>query len=149
MVLSDRVQAAEPESRAPVPQGHLAYRAQIRRFGPLMALVPPGSSLLVGALLIRWTGSSIRGFGGFLLTALGAPTMLLLGVPVVGGTPRYILTAATSLLLWLGIGAWAANRATRPVVASWRDWWREFLWLAVPVWLGATVAFGVAYKVVL
>ena len=35
------------------------------------------------------------------------------------------------------------------VVASWRDWWREFAWLGVPVWVGATVAFAIAYKLVL
>lgn len=114
-----------------------------------MALVPPAASLSIGVALISWTGSTIRGFGGFLLTALAAPTMLLLGVPVSGGMPRYVVAGVTSLVLWLGIGAWASARATRSVVASWRDWWREFAWLGVPVWFGATVAFAVAYKTVL
>lgn len=127
----------------------MAYRYQLRRFGPFMALAVPVGALLAGAALIQWTGSAIRGFGGFLLTALAAPTMLLLGVPVAGGMPRYVVAGVTSLILWLGIGAWASARATRNVVASWRDWWHEYAWLGGPVWLGATVAFAIAYKLVL
>ncbi len=145
---SSGVVLAEPLTRV-VPGGHLEYRARLRRFGPLMALTVPAGFLAAGAGLLNWTGSTIRGFGGFLLTALAAPTMLLLGVPVSGGMPRYVLAGVTSLLLWLGIGAWAASRATRSVVAGWSDWWREYAWLSVPVWVGATVAFAVAYKVVL
>jgi len=141
--------STEPIGAPAVPRGHLAYRAQLRRFGPFMALVVPTGALLLGAALINWTGSAVRGFGGFLLTALGVPTMLLLGVPVSGGTPRYVVAGVTSLVLWLGIGAWASVRATRNVVASWRDWWREYAWLGVPVWIGATVAFALAYKLVL
>ena len=38
------------------------------------------------------------------------------------------------------IGAIAARRATRVPVASWRDFWREYLWLATGVWLGVVVA---------
>ncbi len=114
-----------------------------------MGLVVPASFVVLGALMLHWTGSTIRGSGGFLLTALAAPTMLLLGIPVSGGTARYLLAAATSVLFWLGVGAWSARRATRSVVASWRDWWVEFAWLAVPVWVGATVAFAVAYRRVL
>lgn len=132
-----------------VPGGHIAYRYQLRRFGPAMALAVPASLLGIGAALLQWTGSAVRGFGGFLLTALAAPTMLLVGVPVSGGTPRYVLAAATSLVLWLGIGAWASARATRNVVAGWRDWWHEYLWLGGPVWVGAGVAFGIAYRLVL
>lgn len=132
-----------------VPGGHLAYRSKIRRYGMLMGLSVPVAALAVGALLIASGGSPIRGSSGFLLTAMAAPTMLLLGVPVAGGTERYVVAGVTSVVLWLAIGAWAARRATRPVVASWRDWWREYLWLAVPVWLGATVAFVVAYRLVL
>ena len=132
-----------------VPGGHLQYRHRLRRLGPLMGLAVPVGAFGVGALLLAAGGSAVRGSSGFLLTAMAAPTMLLLGAPVAGGTARYSIAAATSLLLWLAIGSWAAHRATHRVVASWRDWWREYAWLAVPVWLGATVAFGVAYKTVL
>jgi hypothetical protein len=132
-----------------VPGGHLQYRHQLRRFGALMGLAVPAIALALGGLLLWWGDSALRGSGGFLLTAMAAPTMLLLGVPVAGGTPRYIVAGVTSLILWMAIGVWASRRATHRVVASWRDWWREYLWLAGPVWLGATVAFVVAYKLVL
>ena len=132
-----------------VPGGPFWYRLKLRRFGPLMALTVPLGSFLVGGGLLRWTGSSLRGIGGFLLTALAAPTMLLLGVPVVDGTTRYVIAGVTSVLLWLGIGWWAASRATIHVVATWKDWWREYAWLVVPVWLGATIAFAIAYRTVL
>ncbi len=132
-----------------VPRGHLEYRHRLRRFGAMMGLAAPATAFAVGGALLAGGGSAVRGASGFLLTAMAAPTMLLLGVPVAGGTPRYLLAGATSLVLWLAIGAWASRRATHRVVASWRDWWREYLWLAGPVWLGATVAFAVAYKVVL
>jgi hypothetical protein len=133
----------------PVPEGPVVYRRRLRRFGPLAGLSVPLVALGVGAVLLNWGGSAVRGFGGFLLTAMSAPTLLLLGVPVDGGTPRYAIAAMTSTVLWLGVGAWAAARATRVPAASWRDWWREYLWLLVPIWLGATVAFAVAYVVVL
>ncbi|MEZ5216498.1 MAG: hypothetical protein R2715_07885 [Ilumatobacteraceae bacterium] len=133
-----------------VPRGPFAYRLQLRRFGPLMALLVPLVALGVGAALLQWTGSSLRGFGGFLLTALAAPTMLLLGVPVVDGTPRYVVAGVTSLLFWLGIGAWASSRAMRAsVVATWKDWWREYAWFIAPVWIGAAAAFAIAYRSVL
>jgi hypothetical protein len=80
---------------------------------------------------------------------MAAPTLLLLGVPVSGGIARYVVAGVTSFVLWLAIGAWAASRATRVPVASWRDWWREYAWLVIPIWFGAAVAFGVAYAIVL
>ena len=140
-VLSDTV--------VPVPEGPVAYRYLLRRRGPWMALVAPLSALTIGAVLLNWGGSAVRGFGGFLLTTMAAPTLLLLGVPVSGGTLRYGIAGVTSFVLWLALGSWAAARATRVPAASWRDWWREFAWLVIPVWIGAAVAFGVAYVVVL
>ena len=101
------------------------------------------------AALLALGGSPLKGIPGFLLTAMSAPTMLLVGVPVTSGTARFVLAGVTSLVLWCGVGAWAAARATRNPMASWRDWWKEYLWLAVPIWIGAAVAFAVAYKVVL
>jgi hypothetical protein len=135
--------------RSQVPAGPQEYRREIRRYGMMMGLAAPVASLIVGSILLALGGSTVSGVSGFLLTAMAAPTMLLVGVPVTGGTARYLLAGATSLVLWLGLGAWAAARATRNPMASWRDWWREFSFLAVPIWLGAAVAFAVAYKVVL
>lgn len=114
-----------------------------------MALVVPLCALALGTVLLTWGGSAVRGIGGFLLTTMAAPTLLLLGVPVSGGLARYAIAGVTSLVLWLALGAWAASRATRVPAASWRDWWRELAWLVIPVWIGAGVAFGVAYLVVI
>jgi hypothetical protein len=135
--------------RTQVPAGPQEYRHQIRRWGAVMALAAPLAALAIGGVLLALGGNTVSGVSGFLLTAMAAPTMLLVGVPVTGGTARYALAGVTSLVLWLALGAWAAARATRSPVASWRDWWREFAFLAVPIWLGAAVAFAVAYKVVL
>ena len=38
------------------------------------------------------------------------------------------------------LGTVAARRATRRPVATWRDFWREYFWLAGGVWLGVIVA---------
>ena len=38
------------------------------------------TTLALGGLLLWWGDSAVRGSGGFLLTAMAAPTMLLLGV---------------------------------------------------------------------
>lgn len=136
-------------SRRPIPGGPIEYRARIRRFGVVMGLVPAVAALAVGSVLLALGGSPLKGIPGFLLTAMSAPTMLLVGVPVTSGTARFVLAGVTSFVLWCGVGAWAAARATRNPMASWRDWWKEYLWLAVPIWIGAAVAFGVAYEVVL
>jgi hypothetical protein len=135
--------------RPRVPAGPVEYRLQIRRWGMLMALVAPAAALAIGGALLAIGGNVVSGVSGFLLTAMSAPTMLLVGVPVTGGTARYVLAGVTSVVMWLGIGGWAAARATRSPVASWRDWWKEYAFLVVPIWLGAAVAFVVAYKVVL
>ena len=52
----------------------------------------------------------------------------------------YLGAVVGSAVLWMVLGATAARRATRLPVASWRDFWREYLWLAVGVWLGVVVA---------
>jgi hypothetical protein len=140
---------ASLHQRTKVPAGPVEYRHQIRRFGPFVALLAPLVALAIGGILLALGGNSVSGVSGFLLTAMSAPTMLLVGVPVTGGTARYVLAAVTSIVLWVALGAWAAARATRNPVASWRDWWKEYAFLVLPVWLGAAIAFGVAYKVVL
>ena len=51
-----------------------------------------------------------------------------------------LMGIAASALMWLLLGVWAARRATRRPAADWHDFWREYRWLAVPVWLGALLA---------
>jgi len=120
----------------PVPHGPRAYRSRIRGIGPLLALAPPAAMGAVAWLLLRGNESTLRGVTAFLLGVLAAPVMLLAGVPLEGSTTVYVVSVAGSAALWLLIGVVASRRATRTPVASWRDFWREYLWLAGGVWLG-------------
>jgi hypothetical protein len=75
----------------------------------------------------------------WMLPGMAMPTAILWGVPLRGGTARYIGVAATSALLWALLGMWAASRATRRPVASWRTWFREYFVLLMVVWIGVLV----------
>ena len=116
--------------------------------GPLLALAPPAAMGAVAWLLVHGNESTLRGVTGFLLGVLAAPVMLVAGVPLEGSTVVYAVSVAGSALLWLLIGMAASRRATRTPVASWRDFWREYLWLAGGVWLG-TIGALVAANLVL
>ena len=47
-------------------------------------------------------------------------------------------------MLWLIVGYAAARRATRNPMASWADFWRNYWWLAVGIWIGAAAALVIA-----
>ncbi|MFZ4720384.1 MAG: hypothetical protein ACOYMR_13225 [Ilumatobacteraceae bacterium] len=128
----------------PVPQGPRAYRGRIRRLGPILGMLPP---VLMGALawwLVRENSSTVRGVGSFALAVLAAPGLLVAGVPLAGDGRVRTIAIAGSALLWLVLGVVAARRATRTPVASWRDFWREYLWLAGGVWIGVVGALVAA-----
>jgi hypothetical protein len=95
---------------------------------------------VVSLLLLRSHTSLVRGVAGFLTAVLAAPGLLVAGVPLRSGRGVYLAAVVGSAVLWMLIGAIAARRATRVPVASWRDFWREYLWLAIGVWLGVVVA---------
>lgn len=97
---------------------------------------------LVGALalvLLRNNTQTWRGIGGFVLAVAAAPALLVTGAPLASGH-SYTVALVASAVLWLALGAAAARLATRTPVASWRDFWREFFWLAGGVWLGVVLA---------
>lgn len=128
----------------PVPQGPRAYRGRIRRLGPVLGLLPPA---VMGALawwLVRDNTSTIRGVSSFALAVLAAPGLLVAGVPLAGDGAVRLIAIVGSAVLWLVLGVAAARRATRTPVASWRDFWREYLWLAAGVWIGVVGALVVA-----
>jgi len=52
--------------------------------------------------------------------------------PLSHGSGTYLPAIGLSALGWLGIGMTASFRATRRPVATWRDFWREYLWLGGP-----------------
>ncbi len=94
---------------------------------------------LAGLLLLRNNTQAWRGIGGFLLAIVAAPVLLVTGAPLASGH-SYTLAVLGSTALWLLFGTIAARSATRSPVATWRDFWREYLWLAGGVWLGIVLA---------
>jgi hypothetical protein len=112
-----------------------------------MALAPAAGALLLAAYVAAGDatgkGLALKGAAVFTLTLCALPTALLAGIPWNGGGERYFLAVASSILVWLAIGAVAAHLATRVAVASWRDWWREYALLAAGVWAGVLVALGI------
>lgn len=130
-----------------VPNGPRAFRYRLRRLGPLAALVPAALLGVAAFALLHANTATSRGVAGFAAAMLAAPALMAFGVPLASGSQRLLLGAAVSALLWLCIGLVAARRATRSPVATWRDFWREYLWLAVGVWFGVVLAL-VAIEVV-
>jgi hypothetical protein len=132
-----------PVIHQPVPMGPRAYRSKLRSSGPIVALLPPGLLGVVSLLLLRGHTSIVRGVAGFLTAILAAPGLLVAGAPLRSGRSVYVGAVVGSALLWMIVGVIAARRATRIPAASWRDYWREYIWLAAGVWLGVVVALGV------
>ena len=129
-----------PRIHQPVPLGPRAYRSKLRGVGPVVALLPPAALGLFSLLLLRGNTSLGRGIAGFLAAVLAAPGLLVAGAPLRSGSGVYLGAVVGSAVLWMIVGAVAARRATRLPVASWRDYWREYAWLAVGVWLGVIAA---------
>jgi hypothetical protein len=133
------------DSASPVPYGPAAYARRLRRAGWLMALVVPalllGATAVAKAALTCPTGQvcSTSFATNWVLPGMALPTAILWGVPLHGGTPRYIGVVATSALVWALLGIWASGRATRRPIASWRTWFREYLLLLAGVWIGVFV----------
>lgn len=91
-------------------------------------------------LSLHDNSSSVRGIVGFALAVLAAPGLLIAGMPLASGTAVLVAAAALSGLLWWVVGTMAARKATRRPVATWGDYWREYLWLAAGVWLGVVLS---------
>jgi hypothetical protein len=142
---------AGPEA-AGVRKGVADYRRRLRFLGPLVALLIPAVAFAGAYVLWRLvpcdSGACLHTRApAWLLAALAVPTALLGGVPFEGGTPRYVVIGTTSVVAWLLLGWLAARRATRQAVASWRDWWREYAWLLLGVWVGVVIALGGVYYI--
>ena len=105
-----------------------------------MALLPPAALGCISLLLLHSHTSLVRGAAGFLTAVLAAPGLLVAGAPLRSGGGLHLGGVVGSGVLWMIVGAISARRATRLPVASWRDYWREYAWLAIGVWLGAVLA---------
>lgn len=99
---------------------------------------------LVAAVLLVGSDSAWRGVPGFVLAIVALPTLPMTGIPVMGGGVRWIVAILSSAAIWFVIGAVAARRSSRRAVASWPEWRREWIRLAVGIWIGALVGIAVA-----
>jgi hypothetical protein len=119
------------------------YRRRLRLLGPIVALVPPALLGVVAWLVLRGTDGRTSGMVGLAAGVVAAPGLLVAGAPF-GDQDTYRLAALASAPLWMVIGVLASRRATRSPMASWRDYWREYSWLAAAVAVGALGALAVA-----
>ena len=116
-------------SHPPLHDGPRWYRTRIRSTGSVVGLLPP---LAIGAIAWlalelfdgQWSGL-IGLFGG----AIAAPGLLVAGAPFAD-SDHYPLAILASVPLWLIVGFLASRRATRSPVATWREYWHEYVWIA-------------------
>ena len=127
-----------------VPDGVTFHRLIVRKFGPLIAIAISLAVGLLAALLLLGSSSAVRGIPGFILAIVAIPTLPLFGVPVMGGTTRWLLAILTSAALWAFVGHVAAQRSTMRVASSWPEWRREWTRLSIGVWIGSMLGLGVA-----
>jgi hypothetical protein len=99
---------------------------------------------LLAAVLLVGSDSAWRGVPGFVLAIVAVPTLPMTGIPVMGGGIRWVLAIATSAAIWFVIGAVAARRSSSRAIASWPEWRREWIRLAVGIWIGALIGIAVA-----
>jgi hypothetical protein len=130
-------------SNGPLIAGPRWYRTRIRMWGPLLGVIPMG---VLGA--IGWTSLQVgdgrrSGILGLVGGVAAAPGLLFAGAPF-SDNDRYPMAVLASVPLWIVLGFLASRRATRTTVASWRDYWREMLFLTVAVVVGAIAALVAA-----
>ncbi len=117
---------------------------QIRRLGPVVALLIPAVLLVVAALTFfayPCDGSACvkPSLLSYLLVLLAAPTALIAGLPWFLHPVNLAIAIGTSLLLWMGLGQWAARRATEDVDATWATYVGELAFMLAGVWGGIIV----------
>lgn len=122
------------------------YRTRIRLFGPFLGLVP--MAVLGGAALaaLRLGDGRLSGLIGLIGGVSAAPGLLIAGAPLAS-SENYPVAVLASAPMWLALGLIASRRATTRVVASWRDYWRELIFLTIGVVLGALAALIAATQI--
>ena len=143
MTRHDHAARGRDVSHEPLIAGPRWYRTRLRVFGPLLGLAP---MVVLGAaswLILRIGDGRTSGVLGLVTGVSAAPGLLLVGAPFADQA-RYPLAVIASAPLWLVLGALAGRRATRTAIASWRDYWREMVFLTLAVVLGAIGALVVA-----
>jgi hypothetical protein len=107
-----------------------------------VALLPAALLALISSWLLHGNTSTSRGIAGFAAMVLAAPALLAAGIPLTTESSRKAFGVLASIALWVGAGIVASRRATRSPVAMWRDFWREFAWLAAGVWIGIVIGLA-------
>jgi hypothetical protein len=146
-----RVAVRQLETSPRRTTGVVARPGRIRLFGPLVALLLPLALLgVAGAIWVAWPCDGIAcvkpSLAAYGLGMFAVPTALLAGLPWFIGGLTIAAAAITSAVLWIGMGRWAAARATADVDATWRTFWVELLTMAAGVWcgvLGGLAATGI------
>lgn len=118
----------------------VAYRRDLRRRGGVYAVVCAIVVAAVGVAMIALPGR-VTGLAGFGLVIAACPLLVAFGVPLVVNVTSVALGVTASLVLWFGVGQWAAHRATQRTVADWRDWWSVLWPLALSMVLGGAAGF--------
>ena len=122
------------------------YRARIRWFGPWLGLVPMAILGGLALLALRLGDGRLSGLIGLIGGVSAAPGLLVAGAPLAS-SGNYPLAVFASVPLWLVLGLIASRRATANAVASWRDYWRELMFLTIAVGLGALAALIAATQI--
>lgn len=109
-----------------------------------MSMAIAAAIAVASAVLLVGSDSAWRGVPGFVLAVVALPTLPMTGIPVMGGGLRWLVAIVTSAAVWFVIGAVAARRSSSRAVASWPEWRREWMRLAVGAWIGSLVGIAVA-----
>jgi hypothetical protein len=126
-----------------VIEGPRWFRTRIRGQGPFLALAVPAALGAIALIALNLGDSTTTGLVGLVLGVFAAPALLAVGAPF-SSTALYPIGIAISVVLWLAVGYFAARRATRNPMASFADFWRNYWWLAVGIWVGCTAALLIA-----
>ena len=126
----------------------VARPGQIRRLGPLAALLVPGALLLLAGFaffVYPCDGSTCvkPTLFSYLLVLLATPTALIAGLPWFLHPLNLGIAMASSLLLWLLLGRWAARRATEDVDGTWRTFAGELAFMIAGIWGGIVVGLAI------
>lgn len=140
----DRSRPPSPVPNGSVPEGIAFHFRVIRTYGPLAALVPMAITGILSALILWGSQSTIRGIIGFVLALMSCPTSVVFGFPVTTGGARWMAVIVSSAAIWAATGFVAARRSTSRAVAGWSEWRREWLRLAIGIWIGALVGLALA-----
>lgn len=95
---------------------------------------------------LKTSDGRLSGILGLFGGVSAAPGLLIAGAPF-GDESQYPLAVLASIPLWMLLGFVASRRATRSVVASWRDYWLQLTWLTIGVIAGSMAALVAAASI--